>query len=202
MIARYAASITTAGIVTLGLLLVMGRLIVTGPPVVTDHGAVRWNPFVVERRPPPEIETNDSLPPRDPPAAPPERPQQTLDGGTGGPLVIRDAHPPTIDTGFTRAAFGMADGDLMPVTRVQPVYPPAAARRNLEGYVIVRFVVTQRGAVEDIEIVEASHDVFVRPAIEAAGRFRYRPRVVNGEAVRVSGVKNLFRFVLDDRNAR
>jgi protein TonB len=68
---------------------------------------------------------------------------------------------------------------------------------RLEGYVIVQFTVTANGSVRDVAVVESSNEVFNQAAVDAALRFRYRPRVINGEAVEVAGVLNRITFVLD-----
>jgi hypothetical protein len=45
-----------------------------------------------------------------------------------------------------------------------------------------------------VVVIESSHRVFERPAIDAALRSRYRPRVVDGVAVMTTGVRMLYRF--------
>ena len=54
------------------------------------------------------------------------------------------------------------------------------------------------GTVKDIVVVEAEPKrIFDDASIEAASRFKYRPRVVDGEPIEVRGVRNLFRFKLE-----
>jgi protein TonB len=36
--------------------------------------------------------------------------------------------------------------------------------------------------------------VFWRPSVDAALRFKYKPRVIDGEAVEVTGVLNMFYY--------
>ncbi len=85
----------------------------------------------------------------------------------------------------------------MPLVKVQAAYPAAALRRNLEGYVLIEFDVNRAGNVENARVVESSHSVFEQPALTAAEKFRYRPRVVNGTPVRVTGFRNVVRFELE-----
>lgn len=55
-----------------------------------------------------------------------------------------------------------------------PEFPRAAHRRNLEGHVTVRYVVTEEGAVTDIEVVEATPaGVFERAVLRALEAWRY-----------------------------
>ena len=85
----------------------------------------------------------------------------------------------------------------MPIVTVAPSYPPGAATKGLEGYVVVEYTVTVTGSVRDVVAIESTHRVFERAAIEAARKFKYRPRVVNGTPVEVPGVSQAIRFVLD-----
>jgi TonB family protein len=109
-----------------------------------------------------------------------------LTGGGDGVARAQDA-----DRGEPRTE------EFLPIVRVAPVYPVRAAQQRLEGHVIVEFTVTENGTVADVAVVESSDSVFEQSAIDAALRFRYRPRIVNGEAVRVPGVRNVFTYRLE-----
>ena len=67
---------------------------------------------------------------------------------------------------------GVLDGDVQPIVRVPPQYPPSAAQRGLEGYVIVEYTVTRTGSVSDIVVIESSSEVFERPVLEAVAAYR------------------------------
>ena len=86
---------------------------------------------------------------------------------------------------------------MLPLRKVEPVYPAGAIARNLGGYVIVEFTVTRTGKVTDIVVVESSSQLFERAARDAASKFLYRPRVVDGEAVDTPGVQNKITFQLE-----
>jgi protein TonB len=90
-----------------------------------------------------------------------------------------------------------SDGEYLPVVKVAPVYPMRALQRRLEGYVVVEFVVTASGNVRDVVVVESSEPVFEQAAIDAAMKFRYKPRIVDGEPVAVAGVQNRITFKLN-----
>ena len=77
-----------------------------------------------------------------------------------------------------------------------PVYPVRAVDRDLEGWVLLRFSLTASGAVKDIEVLESSNVIFARAAVAAAAKFKYKPRVINGQPVEVSGVTNRIIFQL------
>ena len=81
--------------------------------------------------------------------------------------------------------------------RVQPVYPVRAQTQGLEGHVLVQFDVMADGTVTNITVIESSHKVFERSAIEAAGRFRFKARVVDGVPQASYGLRNLFTFEME-----
>ena len=78
--------------------------------------------------------------------------------------------------------FGVSDGEYLPIVKVAPVYPSRALSRGLEGYVIVEFTVMSTGAVRDVSVVESTSSLFERAATTAALKFKYKPRVIDGEA--------------------
>ena len=87
--------------------------------------------------------------------------------------------------------------DLTALAKFPPQYPPWALQRGLEGWVMVRFTVTVIGAVRDVVVVESSHKVFERSAMAAAAKFKFRPRLINGDPVEVTSVYNKIVFELD-----
>jgi protein TonB len=93
--------------------------------------------------------------------------------------------------------FGISDGEYLPIVKVAPVYPSRALSRGLEGYVIVEFTVTRQGTVRDASVVESTSTLFERAAVDAALKFKYKPRVIDGEAVEVPGVRNKITFEIE-----
>jgi protein TonB len=92
-----------------------------------------------------------------------------------------------------------SDGDYLPIVKVAPVYPRRAQTRGIEGYVLLEFVVTRTGAVRDPVIIESKPPgIFDRAALQAALKFKYKPKVVNGEPIDVAGVQNRITFELQD----
>lgn len=63
----------------------------------------------------------------------------------------------------------------------------------------MEYTVTEQGKVDNPVVVDGGCDdpVFARPALASAKSFRYKPRVVDGVAVAVPGVRNTFRFRLE-----
>ena len=89
--------------------------------------------------------------------------------------------------------------DYLPVEKVAPVYPRRAQTRGIEGYVLLEFTITTTGAVLNPVVIDAKPPgIFDHAAIQAALMFRYKPKVVNGEPVEVTGVRHLMKFELED----
>ena len=79
---------------------------------------------------------------------------------------------------------GQVDSGFIPLSRQPPEYPYKAARRGIEGWVRVAFDVTATGNVENVEVIESDPPgVFNIAASRAVLRWRFKPRIVNGEAV-------------------
>lgn len=103
------------------------------------------------------------------------------------------------DTGLSGGlSLGSSDGEYLPIVKVAPIYPRRAQSRGIEGYVIVEFTVSKTGAVVDPVVVEANPEsIFDRAALDAALKFKYKPRVVDGEPMEVAGVQNKISFEID-----
>lgn len=72
------------------------------------------------------------------------------------------------------------------MTRVQPEYPEAAARRFLSGKVMLRLYIEENGAVERVEILAAEPPgYFEESARRAFDAARFTPGIKDGRAVRV-----------------
>ena len=90
-----------------------------------------------------------------------------------------------------------SDGEYLPIVKVAPQYPRRAQTRGIQGYVILEYIVTKTGAVRDPVVVDAKPPgIFNRAAINAALKYKYKPKVVNGEAIDVAGVKTRITFEL------
>ena len=84
---------------------------------------------------------------------------------------------------------------FFPVIKDNPEYPRVAQRKGISGYVILQYTVTETGTVEDITVLQASPaGVFDEAALQAAIKYRYLPRIVDGKPTRVTGVKTRITF--------
>jgi protein TonB len=88
---------------------------------------------------------------------------------------------------------GLSDRDPLPLVRVEPAYPPQAARRGLEGWVHVRFTITTAGSIKDPTVVKSSHGVFERAALAAVAKWKYQPQTREGKPVEATA-ETVLRF--------
>ncbi|MEM1189507.1 MAG: TonB family protein [Pseudomonadota bacterium] len=131
---------------------------------------------------------------QDIPDAPPNADNANTDGATltvSAPTVVGA----DLDLGGG-LGLGTGDGEYLPIVKVAPIYPRRAAERGITGTCLVTYTVTTLGTVKDVSVVEGycENDIFARPSVEAAYRFKYKPRVINGEAIEVLGVYNRFYY--------
>jgi len=81
---------------------------------------------------------------------------------------------------------GEADNDPQILRKIEPSYPYSARRRNIQGNVIVRFLVTPDGNVRKPSIVESKPGgIFEKSVLEAVTQWRFRPGYYKGKAVAV-----------------
>jgi protein TonB len=129
------------------------------------------------RKPPPP-----PPPPQEPPKIEQSEPEVEEPNTDGFSLVI-----PGIDTGGVGVDIGgvgaMArDGEATPIVRIDPKYPPQAARDGKTGWVKLQFTINEVGGVEDIVVLEAEpRRIFDREARRALAKWKYRPKIVDGK---------------------
>lgn len=77
-----------------------------------------------------------------------------------------------------------ANGDLIPVLRVEPAYPRTAIVEGISGWVRLHFTVLPDGSVANVKVVGSSPaGVFDASAVRAVSKWRFKPRVIDGVAV-------------------
>ncbi|EHQ58421.1 TonB family protein [gamma proteobacterium HIMB55] len=110
---------------------------------------------------------------------------------------------PTVAMNVSINASGLSsgDGEYLPIVKVAPIYPRRAQTRGISGTCIVTYTVTTTGAIRD-PYIENETDcspkgIFERASIKAALKFKYKPRVVDGQAIEVAGVRNKFTYELE-----
>ena len=194
---RTAISILLAIVVVVALFLIMRTLI--------DGNFV--NPEVDDRmvaelvRLPDDIELQNSTPKpdkaEDPEEPPPDMEMEQLDVNMD--VDIENVAPQTgINISIGTGTMAQGDGEYLPIVKVAPIYPRRAQTRGISGYCIVEYTVTTSGAIRDPRAVDCQPSgVFDKASVKASLKFKYKPRVVDGEPIEVAGVRNKFTYELE-----
>ena len=202
MLARYTAAIVLGAIVTLGVLFTMQILIATPKAKLDESGTRHFVDFVRVQREE-TIQREDRR--RDKPVAtdtpPPQAVQPRVDSIDETQVAVEvPTMPQDLGMEMSVANLGLvaSDGEYLPMVKIAPVYPASARDRGIEGHCMVEYTVTTAGTTRDIKVIEADPPgIFNKVSIAAAKKFKYRPRVVNGEPIEVQGVRNLFLYQLE-----
>lgn len=190
-------------VITLGLLWVMPYMIKSADHQIDESGSAHLVDFVRLRRD--EIihrrELKPSKPP--PPQSPPPQPStpQLESLNPNAETIAIPAAPVETDIEISGGGFslGVGEGDYLPIVKVAPIYPQRALMRGIEGYCVVQYTVTRQGTIRDPFVIEdqCTNSLFHRPSLEAALKFKYKPRVIDGQAVEVRGVRNKFTYEIE-----
>lgn len=70
------------------------------------------------------------------------------------------------------------------MNRVEPVYPRIAAISGIQGQVKLHAIIGRDGRIQSLNAI-SGQPLLMRAALEAVEQWRYRPYVLNGEAVEV-----------------
>ena len=107
---------------------------------------------------------------------------------SGGPFLG------TVNAGDGMAAF---DTDVMAVVRVPPTYPRNAKQARIQGSVTMEVLIRPDGTVSNVKVLEANPPrIFDQAAIMAMQRWKFRPKIVDGNAV-TQRAKQTIEFTLE-----
>ena len=129
--------------------------------------------------PPPEMDISIKSP-KKPRLAKLELPKAKLDI----PLQINS---PKLLSAFTHSkrAKAKSNNEIVPLVKIAPIYPYRARRDGIEGWVELEFTICRNGRVKNIEIVESNpRRFFDRAAKRSLSKWRFKPKIVNGIAVK------------------
>jgi protein TonB len=139
-----------------------------------------------DRPPPPQIRiSNTDKPP--PVALDIEMPAVSVPVSTGsGPYI-----------GQWSAGDPTAEGDVIPIVRIDPRWPREALIEGTEGWVEVEFTILADGTVADPVVLQSEPPrLFDSAARAAILRWKFKPRIVDGVAVERRAVQRID-FVLN-----
>lgn len=201
-IARLIMGIVLGLAVTAALFWTMQYLIETADRELNEGGGGNLVDFVRLKRD--ESIQRRQLKPKKPPppdAPPPQPPTPQLDNlNPNAEKIAISAAPVETDIEMSGGfSLGVGEGDYLPIVKVAPIYPQRALSRGIEGYCVVQYTVTKQGTIRDPFVIEdqCTSSLFHRASVQAALKFKYKPRVIDGQAVEVPGVQNKFTYEIE-----
>ena len=197
---RLGLAALAAVFTTFTILWVMQILIATGKGAITSKYEGRFIDFVrIEKDETLDTKTLNPKKPPEPEQPPPDTPPQ---------LDEIDASVQTVNIGAVDTEVGVnvggiggfnaAEGEYLPIVKVAPIYPNRALTRGIEGHCIVVYTVTRNGTTKDPKVVECTSSLFANASVKASAKFKYKPRVINGQPIYVPGVMNKITFELEN----
>jgi periplasmic protein TonB len=107
-----------------------------------------------------------------------------LNGVIGG-IISSNANIvalPKLEVKRIRVSQGVTQG--MVVKKVEPPYPKMALAARVSGAVLLKAVISKTGEIRELQVV-SGHALLIQAALDAVKQWRYRPYLLNGEAVEV-----------------
>ena len=195
---RLSTSIVGASAVTLGLFFLM-QMLISGNVIVLDQSPDKTFKIYAKVEPrkqivePPPFEPFEGIvkPDLPEPQTPPPTKTTPMDGPDFGPIGTG---------GGTGGSINFGDTDAIMVVQTHTMYPAIAEQRGIEGSALVEFTVAADGRVVDAILIEEDPEGygFGRAALQAIVKFKFRARVVDGQTVAATGMRELFQFEMPD----
>ncbi len=204
---KYLAGTAFAAIITLALFFLMVALISLGDDTLPTDNSRKLGDVIMPDR---DIDTlfDNVDKPEEPEEQPEDIAQPELDLA---PIAGMDVSLPKPKANFAANGSFFRDGEYIPLFKVTPIYPRRAQERGIMGYAVVAFTITETGTVENTEALEGfcgdptdpetvyrECSIFNSAAASAATKLKYKPKIVDGKAVRVDNVPHKFTFILEE----
>ena len=206
---KYVAGIGFSSLITLALFFLMVILISLGDSGLKEDTSVKLADVVM-----PEREIDTFMSEVDKPEKPEEQPEDIAQPELDlQPLTGLDVSVAKPKANFKAGGSFFRDGEYIPLFKEIPIYPRTAQERGTMGYALVEFTITETGSVEDAKTIEGycansnpsdpatefrTCTMFNSASSRAALKLKYKPKIVDGKAVPVSGVLHRFTYVLDE----
>jgi len=200
---RLAIGVVLGLAVTAGLFWMMQYLIDSADRELNEGASGHLVDFVrlkrdenIERR---QLKPKKPPPPETPPPQPPTPKLDNLN--PNAEKIAISAVPVNTDIEMSGGfSLGVGEGDYLPIVKVAPIYPQRALSRGVQGFCVVQYTVTRQGTTRDPMVVESmcTSSLFHRASVQASLKFKYKPRVIDGQAVEVPGVQNKFTYEITE----
>lgn len=192
---RYIVSLAAGILVALGLFLIMHGLI-SGDSGITDADVDRQRiEFVrVKRDQLENVKERRKPPPPEEPKEPPPPPKLTQQRTDKPPPDMPPIRAPQVNVPFSsgsgpylgqwKAGDPAAEGDAIPIVRIEPQWPREALLKGISGRVRIELTIAEDGTVDDPRVIESEpRRMFDREAIRAVRKWKFKPRIVDGKPV-------------------
>jgi len=194
---RMSNALFVASAVTFGLLCLMNFLIETD-----FEEPVKADPVIIPSFIQEEIQIEEIIEPPEneieAPQLPPELPaNNSITEVVDFNLNLR----PGVDSnlGSEIDIFNPQDGGHVRLVATAPEYPYRALQRSIEGYVDIQFDILKNGTTANVQILDAQpKNLFERSVLKAVARWKYQPKMENGERLAVYGVMERVSFKLTE----
>ena len=199
---RFLASLLLGVAVTLVLFFIMQALIDSGDQAYRSDSDGQIMEFV-------RIKDDESLSLKDrrkpkkpePPKEPPPPPKMIVEKQVKPTMNkvkidIPNIDLPTIAGGGpflgNWAGNPLAEGDVLPIVRIDPQWPRESLVEGIEGYVIVEVIIAADGSVASAVVIESvPRRLFDRNVIRAVLKWKFKQRIINGVAVERRAIQRL-----------
>ena len=196
--------ITVSVIINVLLFLLIHQLVTNEIVTLPEFENLNWIEFVKLEETPPEEKLKETRPEEPPPPEENPPPPELAQPDVPKPEQVKINVPaPEINVPFAvdgvpylgdylKSSQGKEIGpvvpeiatDVVPTTRIEPMYPPRALRAGIEGSVTVEFTIATDGSVKDIQIVQAEPaNIFNQSVLQAVKRWKFAPEIVDGSPV-------------------
>lgn len=197
--------------IVVGLFLLMNLLISSDDTKDEDMDNIKVEVAFVEEDK--QVQRKERRPPKKPPPPkePPPPQQQQVQQKQKVVTAIVDIKIDNIDASMDGSGIyigglgqgqtdfsGMGDGDAIPVYQPPAQYPVQAQLKGIEGYVLFTLDIGPDGTPSNISVKEESpRGVFRRNAMRAIRKWKFKPRIVNGQPIHQRNMSYRMEFELE-----
>lgn len=191
---RMLSAMPLAALITIGLFILMHNMVMIAVPhvIVADKEPIpkfNYQPTEIDQTPRTMPETVEpvELPPV------PVLPKTSAAQPTESIAPVTGSIPDfgAADIGDVSPVFTVTERDEQPIVRVSPIYPPSANGRA--GNCQVQFSLSEKGVPFNI-VPNCSSSAFERSVRTAVAKWRYAPKIIDGQAVVRHGMRTSIVF--------